>query len=88
MRDAWRYLLNTVNDPLTLDYLCKLNGLIARNEALEWGKLRTGTVGISGTGYIPPVPSEASAQRALHDIMNSNSTHCSLHTTAQETETI
>ena len=28
---------------------CKLNEYIARNEALEEGKLRTGTVGISGT---------------------------------------
>lgn len=74
MRDAWRYILNTVNDPLSLDYICRLNGLIARNEALEWGKLRTGTVGISGTNYIPPVPSEAAAQRALHDILSSNIT--------------
>ena len=28
MRDAWRFILNTVNDPLSLDYICKLNGLI------------------------------------------------------------
>ena len=49
MRDAWRYLLDTINELITLDYLCKLNDFIARNEALEWGKLRTGTVGISGT---------------------------------------
>ena len=37
---------------------CKLNGYIARNEALEWGKLRTGSVGISGTEYEPPVPEQ------------------------------
>ena len=48
MRDAWKFLLNTVNEEVTFDYWCKLNGYIARNEALEWGKLRTGTVGISG----------------------------------------
>ena len=47
MRDAWRFLLDTISEPLTLDYICKLNGFIARNEALEWGKLRTGSVGIS-----------------------------------------
>ncbi len=56
MRDAWRYLLDTINELITLDYLCKLNDFIARNEALEWGKLRTGTVGISGTDYTPPIP--------------------------------
>ena len=56
MRDAWKFLLNTINEPLTFDYWCKLNEYIARNEALEWGKLRTGTVGISGTDYEPPTP--------------------------------
>lgn len=70
MRDAWRYLLNTINYPLTLEYICKLNGFIARNEALEWGKLRTGTVGISGTDYIPPVPSQNAVESDLTAILN------------------
>ena len=56
MRDAWRFLLSTLDEPVTLEYLCRLNEFIARNEALEWGKLRTGTVSISGTDYTPPVP--------------------------------
>ena len=69
MRDAWRFLLNTVNEPVTLEYLCKLNGFIARNEALEWGKLRTGTVGISGTDYIPPVPAQDVVEQELNAIL-------------------
>ena len=44
MRDAWRFLMGSINEPVTLEYLCKLNEFIARNEALEWGKLRTGSV--------------------------------------------
>ena len=52
MRDAWKFLLNTVSEEVTFEYWCKLNEYIARNEALEWGKLRTGTVGISGKGRI------------------------------------
>ena len=35
MRDAWRYLLNTVDEPLTIEYLCRLNEFIAQNEALD-----------------------------------------------------
>ena len=58
MKDAWKFLLSTVGEPLTFEYWCKLNGYIARNEALEWGKLRTGSVGISGTEYEPPVPEQ------------------------------
>ena len=65
MRDAWRFLLQTVSDPLTLEYICKLNGFIARNEALEWGKLRTGAVGISGTDYMPPIPSRNAVKSDL-----------------------
>ncbi|MBP5162758.1 MAG: helix-turn-helix domain-containing protein [Spirochaetales bacterium] len=56
MRDAWKYLLNSVDDRLDLTYICKLNSFISRNEALEWGVLRYGRVGISGTDYVPPVP--------------------------------
>lgn len=73
MRDAWRYLFSTVDEPVTLDYMCKLNEFIARNEALEWGKLRTGSVGISGTDYIPPVPSVEGTQAALDGIIGKDS---------------
>lgn len=74
MRDAWRYLLDTINVSVTLTYMCKLNEFIARNEALQWGKLRTGTVGISGTDYTPPVPDWDTAERELNDIMNKDTT--------------
>ena len=69
MRDAWRYLLGSVGDPVTLEYLCKLNEYIARNEALEWGKLRTGQVCISGTEYLPPIPQEEQAREELQKIL-------------------
>lgn len=74
MRDVWKYLLNTLGEPITLKYLCKLNEYIARNEALEWGKLRTGTVAISGTEYIPPVPTADSVRSELTKILTDNTT--------------
>lgn len=72
MRDAWKYLLNTVSEPVTLEYMCKLNEYIARNEALEWGKLRTGTVGISGTEYVPPIPKQEQIEQELDRILNTD----------------
>ena len=72
MRDAWRYLTATVNEPVTLEYFCKLNEFIARNEALEWGKLRNGTVYISGTEYMPPIPDREQTAQELSEILNSN----------------
>lgn len=73
MRDAWKYLLHTVEELITFAYWCKLNEYIARNEALEWGKLRTGTVGISGTDYIPPIPEKETVIKELdHILFNSD----------------
>ena len=48
-----------------------MNEYIARNEALEWGKLRTGTVGISGTDYVPPVPEKEKTIEELKNILSS-----------------
>ena len=70
MRDAWKFLLNTVKEPVTFEYWCKLNEYIARNEALEWGKLRTGSVGISGTDYEPPVPNKEKTAEELKNILS------------------
>ena len=74
MRDVWQYLLSTINAPVTLEYLCKLNEYIARNEALEWGKLRSGSVMISGTEYLPPVPSQDGVSSDLAAILTADAT--------------
>ena len=60
-------LLNTVNEEVTFEYWCKLNEYIARNEALEWGKLR------SGTDYVPPVPEKEKTIEELKNILSSTS---------------
>lgn len=70
MRDAWKYLFSTINEPVTVEYLCKLNEYIARNEALVWGKLRTGTVGISGTDYTPAIPQYDKVVEELNTLLN------------------
>ena len=74
MRDAWRFMLSSMGEPITFEYWCKLNEYIARNEALEWGKLRTGSVGISGTDYVPPVPAEDQVKAELNTILAADET--------------
>ena len=69
MRDAWKFLLSTINEKVTFEYWCTLNEYIARNEALEWGKLRTGSVGISGTEYEPPIPDKKKTKEDLENIL-------------------
>lgn len=68
LRDAWKYAINNVDEPLNLDFICKINSYVARNESLEWGSLRTGKVGISGTEYIPEIPNEEEVIMALNRI--------------------
>lgn len=74
MRDAWKYLMGSIDAPLTLEYICKLNEFIARNEALAWGTLRTGSVGISGTDYLPPIPDKNAVEADLEEIMSKEDT--------------
>ena len=70
LRDGWKFVLNSIDAPLTLDYICKVNEHVSRNESLEWGVLRTGVVGISGTDYLPPVPQRMEVERAIDEINN------------------
>ncbi len=72
MRDAWKWLLNNIDEPLTIDFMCKVNEYIARNEALEWGNLRSGSVSISGTDYTPKIPNESEVTKELTDILSNN----------------
>ena len=74
MRDAWRFLLDTIDRPLTLEYICELHAFIARNEAIDFGKLRTGSVGISGTDYKPPVPDHDTVKKELGEILSQDTT--------------
>ncbi len=40
LRDAWKYAISYINEKFSLDFVCKINEFVARNESLEWGKLR------------------------------------------------
>lgn len=75
MRDAWKYMLNHINNPVDLPFLCKLNEFVARNEALEWGVLRTGHVGISGVDYEPPIPVRSEVEPELCELLAADTTN-------------
>lgn len=68
LKHAWQMLFDTINEPLNLDYICRIHADVARDDALMWGKLRTGTVYISGTDYVPSVPSEKAANAMLEEL--------------------
>ncbi|MDR1701187.1 MAG: Fic family protein [Sporomusaceae bacterium] len=62
IKNAWNFVLEKIKTSkfaVTKEMFHHVNGIIAREEALEWGKFRTGKVGIAGTkNYIAPSHTE------------------------------
>lgn len=71
LKAGWRYTLKNIDEPMSLDFLCKINEEVSRNESLDWGHLRSGTVGISGTDYAPAIPEKETVEKAIYSIINS-----------------
>lgn len=68
LRDAWKYMISNIDDSLDLDYICKINGFVSRNESLQWGVLRYGEISVSGTSFIPKIPQRTTVIAGLEDI--------------------
>lgn len=55
--DGWRTLFRWVEQgdfSISARKACELHAIAGKNEALAWGKFRTGSVTIAGTDYMPP----------------------------------
>lgn len=67
LRDAWKYCIESIDEKLTLEYVCKVNEFVSRNESLEWGVLRNGKVGVGD--FIPSIPVKEEVIREFDRIM-------------------
>ena len=65
LKHAWQEVFKTYNEELTLEYILKIHSEVSKDEALTWGELRTGKVGISGTDYIPEIPKAKLVKNSL-----------------------
>ncbi len=75
LRDAWKYVINNINEEFNLEFICKVNELVARNESISWGTLRNGNVQITGTEYVPEIPKEQQVKEEIDNILKiANST--------------
>lgn len=72
LRDAWNFVLTNIDDEIDLNFICKVNSFVSRNESLEWGVLRNGRVGINGDDYIPDIPNMDDVKNNINDILNEN----------------
>ena len=69
LRDAWKFILDNINEEVSLELILKVNSYVSRNESLSWGTLRTGNAGISGTDYIPKIPEEKEVLKEIDNIL-------------------
>lgn len=68
LSNAYKYLLEETSD-FSLEIAERINGYVAYNEALEWGKLRSGEVGIGGVSYKPTIPVRVNVEAEIYNIL-------------------
>ncbi len=54
---AWKYLFGLIEQQLfrvSMETACALHAIAGKDEALDWGKFRSGGVTIAGTSWLPP----------------------------------
>lgn len=74
LKRAWFFILNTLDEEITIHYLCKLNKIIG--EATEYpdkyGHFRLHDVKISGTEYMPEMPIDSEIKDQINEIISQN----------------
>lgn len=78
--ESWKLLLNMVREQqyqVSKEMACTLNGIVARNESLEWGVFRDRPVTIAGTEWMPPIPEtlDAHFDRLLETVQETSDTY-------------
>ena len=74
LKDAWEFVLNTIDEELTIDYIKKIHFEICKGQGVvPLGDFRDKGVGITGTNYRPKLPRECNYDDELKNIMNIDS---------------
>ena len=69
--DAWEYVLNTIEEDLTIEYIKKVHFQICKGQnVMPLGEFRTKGVGITGTSWRPKLPSECDYEKELSTILS------------------
>lgn len=59
LKDAWEFVLQTLNEPLTVDYIKKVHFQVCKGQNVNpLGEFRNKRVGITGTSWRPKLPEE------------------------------
>lgn len=71
LKDAWEYVLNTIDEELTIDYIKKIHFQVCKGQNIfPLGDFRDKSVGVTGTSWRPKLPIECNYEKELKDIMS------------------
>lgn len=68
MKEAWKFLLETLNEPNRLNYLRQLNKICGYSLFYGCGEIRKSMVTIGGTSWVPDIPFEGDIVDRLSEI--------------------
>lgn len=70
LKDGWEYILNTIDEDLTIDYIKKIHFQVCKGQNIfPLGEFRKKGVGITGTNWRPKLPSECDYDKELKSIL-------------------
>lgn len=71
LKDSWEYVLNTIDEEISIDYIKKIHFEICKGQNIvPLGDFRDKGVGITGTSWIPKLPSICNYGLELSEILN------------------
>ena len=71
LKDAWEYVLNTIDEELTIDYIKKIHFQVCKGQNIfPLGDFRDKGVGVTETSWRPKLPIECNYEKELKDIMS------------------
>lgn len=71
LKDAWEYVLNTIDEELTIDYIKKIHFQVCKGQNIfPLGDFRDKGVGVTGTSWRPKLPIKCNYEKELKDIMS------------------
>lgn len=71
LKDAWEYVLNSIDEELTIDYIKKIHFQVCKGQNIfPLGDFRDKGVGVTGTSWRPKLPIECNYEKELKDIMS------------------
>lgn len=71
LKDAWEYVINHVNEELTIDFIKKIHFEVCKGQNIyPLGEFRDKGVGITGTSWRPKLPSECDYDEELKEILS------------------